>query len=382
MYKTYKTEISLTESQVNTVNTYTYVCKWLYNKYIEHNYILYNEYKEGNRSKKGSFISANAFDKYINNEVKTKEEFSWINDCAAVARKAAIRNAEAAYKRFFMGITNTPINKTKEREDTKLHFTKNNNGDWTIERHRIQIPTIGKVLLKEKAYLPVGAKVTSGTVSKENGRYYVSVLVEEPTIENKLDKTEGIGIDLGVKYLAICSNGYKAQNINKTPTVKKLKDKLAIEYEILARKQENTNAMKNQTEKIKKLSNKLENIRKEHMNQTINDIIKFNPEYITIEDLNISSIIKNADDLAEAVIEQELYIFRDKLTYKCKCNNIELRVVAKDYASSRICNKCKTIKTDLNLSDRVYKCSCGYNADRDYNASLNLKDATTYTLAY
>ncbi len=167
-------------------------------------------------------MSANDFDKYINNEIKVLKEYSWINKCGSKARKKAIQNAETAYKRFFKGQSRFPRFKKKNKSDVKLYFPKNNKSDWKVDRHRIMIPTLKNVRLKEYGYIPVGAKVTSGTVSKKANRYYVSVIIDvEITPQENLN--QGIGIDLGLKDFAICSNIDKPyKNINKTQRVKKL----------------------------------------------------------------------------------------------------------------------------------------------------------------
>ena len=117
-------------------------------------------------------MSANDFDKYINNEIKVLDEYSWINNCGSKARKKAIQNAEIAYKRFFKGQAKFPKFKKKNKCDVKLYFPKNNKGDWKVDRHKIMIPTLKNVRLKEYGYIPIGSKIISGTVSKKANRYY------------------------------------------------------------------------------------------------------------------------------------------------------------------------------------------------------------------
>lgn len=212
LLRAYKTEIHPTEEQKIKINQSIGICRWLYNQYLSRNQELYKKYKDGLISKKQARLSANDFDKYINNEIKVLEEYSWINLCGSKARKKAIVNAEIAYKRFFNGKSKFPRFKKKNKSYVKIYFPKNAKNDWYRDRHLIQIPTIGRVRLKEKGYIPINSIVTSGTVSMKAGRYYVSVLVEE---ELKLDNkafTEGIGIDLGLKDLAICSNKAKFKN--------------------------------------------------------------------------------------------------------------------------------------------------------------------------
>jgi len=251
------------------------------------------------------------------------------------------------------------------------------------------------VRLKEKGYLPTNPNthiIKSGTISCKAGRYYISVLVDEqekPQVE--LDNF-GLGIDLGIKEFAVTSNGIRKQNINKTKNIKQLEKKLKREQRCLSRKYENLKkrskkkgeATRQNIQKqkliVQKLHQKIENIRTDYINKCVNEIVKTKPSYITVEDLNISGMMKNRH-LSKAVATQKFYEFRAKLEVKCKELGIELRIVDRFYPSSKLCHECGCIKSDLKLSDREYICECGYHADRDYNASLNLRDAKTYKVA-
>ena len=214
MLKSYKVEIKPTTKQIQKIEQSIGVCRWLYNEYLSTNNQLYTKYKDGFIDKKQVFMSANDFDKYINNEVKVLDEYSWINNCGSKARKKAIQNAETAYKRFFKGQAKFPKFKKKNKCDVKLYFPKNNKGDWKVDRHRIMVPTLNKVRLKEYGYIPVGSKIISGTVSKKANRYYVSVIIDVENIPQK-NTNQGIGIDLGVKDFAICSDKIIYKNINE-----------------------------------------------------------------------------------------------------------------------------------------------------------------------
>ena len=393
LLKAYKTEIKPTQQQIDKINQNIGVCRWVYNEYIAKNKELYNQYKNGLIDKKHAFISANDFDKYINHEVKTLEEYSWINNCGSKARKKAIQNAEMAYKRFFKGQSKFPKFKKKNKSDIKLYFPKNNKGDWKIERNKIMIPTLKNVRLKEYGYIPIGAKVISGTVSKKANRYYVSVIINIEVNKQK-NKNTGIGIDLGIKDLAICSNGMTFKNINKTNKVKKINKKLLREQRRLSRKYESLKLrnkkekgeatrqnIQKQIVKVQKLHQRLNNIRTDYINKTISSIVKQEPSFITIEDLNVKGMMKNKH-LSKAVAEQKFYEFRNKLKTKCDVLGIELRIVDRYYPSSKLCHECGAIKKDLKLSDRTYVCKeCGCIIDRDYNASLNLRDCKTYKIA-
>ena len=216
----------------------------------------------------------------------------------------------------------------------------------------------------------------------------MSVLVEIPDVKIANNSNGGIGIDLGLKDLAIVSNGKTYKNINKSTRIKKLEKKLRREQRCLSRKYENlkkgestqrANICK-QKLKVQKLHHRIENIRTDHINKVISEIVKTKPSHITIEDLNISGMMKNRH-LSKAVASQKFYEFRTKLKIKCAEYGIELRVVDRWYPSSRICHCCSCIKKDLKLSDRIYRCTCGYIEDRDLNAARNLRDAETYEVA-
>ena len=389
MKRAYKTEIKPTQKQIQKINQSIGICRWLYNSYIGKNKELYELYKQDLIPKEKAFISANDFDKYINNEVKVLEKYKWINNCGAKARKKAIQNAETAYRRFFNGQSKFPRFKKKNKSDVKVYFPKNNKGDYKVERHRIMIPTLKNVRLKEYGYIPIGSKVISGTVSKKADRYYVSVIIDVDMPIVSKNTNEGIGIDLGLKDFAICSNGEKYKNINKTQKIRKIEKKLKREQKKLSRKYENLKKkggtatksnVKKQIVKVQKLHHKLDNIRTDYVNKTISNIINQKPKFITIEDLNVKGMMKNRH-LSKAVANQKFYEFRNKLTSKCNALGIELRVVDRFYPSSKLCYSCGSIKKDLKLKDRIYKCDCGYIEDRDYNASLNLRDAKIYKIA-
>jgi len=386
--RAYKTEIKPTQKQIEKINQSIGICRWLYNSYLAKNKELYEQYKQGIIPKEKAFMSANDFDKYINNEVKVLDDFKWINDCGSKARKKAIQNAETAYKRFFKGQSKFPRFKKKSKSDVKLYFPKNNKGDWKIERHRLMIPTLKNVRLKEYGYIPVEAKIINGTVSKKADRYYVSVVIDVDTsiVQNT---NQGIGIDLGLKDFAICSDGNTYKNINKTQRIRKLEKKLKREQKRLSRKYEflkkkggtaTKSNIKKKIVKVQKLHHRLDNIRTDYINKTISRIVNQKPKFITIEDLNVKGMMKNKH-LSKAVAQQKFYEFRNKLTNKCHALGIELRIVDRFYPSSKLCHSCGSIKKDLKLKDRVYKCDCGYIEDRDYNASLNLIDCLTYKIA-
>lgn len=394
LQRAYKVELKPTTQQLQKINQSLGICRWLYNSYLAKNQSLYDQFKNGEIDKKKAFMSANDFDKYVNNEVKVLEEYKWINDCGSKARKKAICNGEISYKKFFKGETQFPKFKKKDKSKVSLYFPKNNKTDFKIERHRVNIPTLKWVKLKEFGYIPGNAKVINGTVSKQANRYYLSIVCEVEEVKNHRAKTEPIGVDLGLKDFAIISNETVKKNINKTSRVKKLEKKLkrdqvrlSRKYECLKKQNKNRKGeatrqnIHKQVVKVQRLHQRLANIRTDYINKCISEIVEQKPSSITIEDLNVKGMMKNRH-LSKAVAQQKFYEFRTKLTNKCKQQGIELRVVDTWYPSSKLCSCCGNIKEDLKLSDRVYVCNkCGLVIDRDLQASINLREAKTYKIA-
>lgn len=390
MLKSFKTEIKPTQEQITKINRTIGTCRYLYNFYLAHNKELYDKGEK--------FMSAKSFSVWLNNEyIPDNQDKSWIKEVSSKAVKQSLENANRAFSRFFKGQSGFPRFKKKSNQDVKMYFVKTDaKAVIRCERHRIKIPTLGWVRLKEKGYIPTtkqGYVIKSGTVSCKAGRYYVSVLIDVPYTEKTRLNDFGLGIDLGVKEFAVISDGVIKKNINKTAKLKKLEKKLKRNQRCLSRKYEDlkkrNNKMKGeatrqniqkQVLKVQKLHHRIDNIRTDYINKTIAEIVKTKPSYITIEDLNVKGMMKNRH-LSKAVASQKFYEFRTKLEKQCKESGIELRIVDRFYPSSKLCHCCGFIKKDLKLSDRIYKCDCGYTCDRDFNASLNLRDAKTYKTA-
>ena len=384
LLKSFKTEINPTEEQKVKIRKTIGTCRFIYNFYLAHNKELYDKGEK--------FMSSNKFRIWLNNEyLPNHPEYSWIKEAYSKAITQAVNNGQTAFTRFFNHESNFPNFKKKGRSDVKMYFVKNNPKDCCCERHRIKIPSLGWVRIKEKGYIPTtkdGYVIKSGHVSIKADRYYVSVLVEIPDNKIANNSNEGIGIDLGLKDLATISNGKTYKNINKSAKLKKLEKQLIRGQRSLSRKYENSKKgestqranIQKQKIKVQKLYQKIDNIRTDYINKTIAEIVKTKPSFITIEDLNVKGMMKNRH-LSKAVASQKFYEFRIKLQAKCNENGIELRVVDRWYPSSKTCHCCKNIKKDLRLSDRIFKCDCGYIEDRDFNAALNLRDAMTYEVA-
>ena len=383
LLKSFKTEINPTPEQKTKINKTIGTCRYIYNFYLSHNKELYDTSSE--------FMSGKSFSVWLNNEyIPNNPDKLWIKEVSTKSVKRSIENGCAAFSRFFKHRSAFPKFKKKGKSDVKMYFVRNNPTDCTCERHRLKIPTLGWVRIKEKGYIPTtedGYTIRSGTISIKAGRYYVSALVEVPDKVTSSNYSAGIGIDLGLKDFAIISNGKTYKNINKSTRLKKLEKQLRREQRCLSRRYENSkkgeSTQKNiqkQVLKVQKLHHRIDNIRTDYINKTIAEIVKTKPSYIATEDLNVSGMMKNRH-LSKAVASQKFYEFRTKLKAKCAENGIELRIVDRWYPSSKLCHCCGNMKKDLKLSDRTYHCECGYVEDRDFNASLNLRDAKTYEVA-
>ena len=384
LLKSFKTEINPSEEQKVKIRKTIGTCRFIYNFYLAHNKKLHEKGEK--------FMSSNRFRVWLNNEyLPSHPEYSWIKNAYSKAVTQAVNNGQTAFTRFFDHKSAFPNFKKKGKSDVKMYFVKNNPKDCRCERHRINIPSLGWVRIKEKGYIPTtkdGYVIKSGHVSIKAGRYYVSVLIEIPDNKIANNSNEGIGIDLGLKDFAVVSDGTSYKNINKSAKLKKLEKQLIREQRSLSRKYENVKKggstqranIQKQRLKVQKLHHRIDNVRTDYINKTIAEIVKTKPSYITIEDLNVSGMMKNKH-LSKAVASQKFYEFRTKIQAKCNENGIELRVVDRWFPSSKTCHCCGAIKKDLKLSDRTFTCDCGYIEDRDFNAAFNLRDATTYEVA-
>ena len=384
MLKSFKTEINPTEEQKARIRRTIGTCRYVYNFYLGHNKALHDNGEK--------FMTGKSFSLWLNNEyIPNNPDKIWIREVYSKSVKKSIEDGCTAFTRFFKHQSDFPKFKKKGKSDVKMYFVRNNPKDCQCERHRLNIPTLGWVRIKEKGYIPTtkdGYMIRSGTVSVKAGRFYVSVLVEIPDINIDNNSNEGIGIDLGLKDFATISNGKTYRNINKSAGLKKLEKQLIREQRSLSRKYENLKKgestqranIQKQKLKVQKLQHKMDNIRTDYINKTIAEIVKTKPSYITIEDLNVKGMMKNRC-LSKAVASQKFYEFRTRLKAKCDENGIELRVADRFYPSSKTCHHCGFVRKNLKLSDRIYRCECGYVADRDLNAALNLKDAKTYRIA-
>lgn len=316
-------------------------------------------------------------------KLKKTEEFSWLKKYSNDIPKQAIKDACDAYKNFFKGLSKKP--KFKSKRKTRLSFYGDTIKTKFRERH-VHLSKIGYIRLSEYNRVPEGSKIVNPRITYDGLNWWISVGIEVLEIEIRDEQTESIGIDLGVKDFAVFSNGTVYSNINKsrtikraTKTLKRLQRRASHQYEKMKKKEGNIRYEKSANllkleKKILKTYKRISNIRDNYIHQITTALVKTKPEYIVIEDLNVSGMMKNRH-LSKAVMNQKFYEFRRILTYKCSLYGIPLFIADHFYPSSKICSRCGHIKKDLKLNERVYRCpECGLEIDRDLNAAINLRE--------
>lgn len=340
-----------------------------------YNYTLAKQ--EENYKNGGKFISDGIIRKELT-QLK-KSELIWLNEVSNNVTKQAVKDACNAYKRFFKGLAKKP--KFKIRKKSKPSFY-NDTSKLKVKEKKVLIEKVGWIKTNEQ--IPIDVKYNNPRVTYDNKYWYISVGVEVDKKQEELTDIS-LGIDLGLKDLAVCSDGKVFKNINKTKEVKNLEKRLKQKQRQISRKYEINKIKKGgscqfiKTKNIEKLENttklmhrKLTNIRDNYIHQVTTSIVKTKPYRIVIEDLNVSGMIKNKH-LSDSVRKQCFNKFRQYITYKAELYGIGLVIADRFYPSSKTCSKCGFIKKDLKLKDRVYRCPhCGVVIDRDYNASLNL----------
>lgn len=383
MYRSYKVEIKPTEQQKIKIEKTLGTCRYVRNMYVRMNEERYNQNRR--------YITAGYFFRWLNHDFLLKNpEYQWIKDVSTKAVEHCVLNAETEIRKCYDNLRCFPRQKKKMKSYTKMYFTRSSSKTFIqFDEEKIKIPTLKWVSFKEKDYIPSDTKIISGYISKVADRYYVSVLARREKCKLDIAQSEGIGIDLGIKEFAVLSNGMIFENINKCDTMKHLERSIAKEYRGLARKyriarhrakHNETITYKNinkQQLRIQKLYMRQSNIRMDYLNKCIQKIVQLNPEYIAIEDLDVSELMKRRGG-NNLIAVQRFFDFRKKLQDKCEEYGIELRIVNQWYPSSKMCHSCGIINHNLKVCDRVFKCECGYEADRDYNASLNIRDAEDY----
>lgn len=361
------------------------VARWAYNYYLSEREKAYKNWIDN--GKIGKFIfSELKLRRYINNELKPTT-YKWLGDVSAQVMTQAVKDADKAYSKFFKGLSNKPKFKSKHRSKPSFYVrhdsVKRLNYGFKGEKLGVVRTTENLPKLKK------GQKYSEPRITYDGQYWYLSIGYEKEINKQKLTN-KSIGIDLGIKELAVCSNGKTYKNINKTKKVKRLEKKLKREQRKLSRKRnlkkiepknpkskykvdlKECKNLQKQNEIVQKLYNKLTNIRNNHIHQATAEIVKTKPSRVVMEDLNVKGIMKNKH-LAKSIMVQKLYEFRIQMEYKCKLNGIEFVLADRFYPSSKTCSCCGHIKKDLKLKNRIYKCDkCGLEIDRDFNASVNL----------
>ena len=379
MIKSIKVRLNPNNKQLTKLFQYAGCDRFAYNWAISREQ---DNYKQGNK-----FLSDSELRKEFT-QLKKQSEYQWLNEVSNNVTKQAIKDACNTYKRFFKGQCKYPEFKSK-KHSTPSFYQDNIKIQFTDTHVKVESFSMSKkqnkqklnwIKLCEKGRIPTDCKYMNPRFTYDGLYWYVSVGIEVND-NTTLPSNEGIGIDLGIKDLAICSDGNTYKNINKTQTVKKLeKKKRRLQRSISRKYEENkkgasycktSNIIKSEKELLK-LNHRLTNIRQNYLHQTSAKIVKREPSFICIEDLNVSGMMKNKH-LSKAVQQQGFYEFRRQIEYKTMWNNIPVVIADRFFPSSKLCSCCGSIKKDLKLSDRIYKCECGNIIDRDYQAALNLK---------
>jgi putative transposase len=343
-------------------------------------------YEKEQYSNGGKFFSDYELRKEMT-KLKKTDEFNWLNNYSNNITKQAIKDACIAYQRFFNKQCDFPKFKSKKRSkpsfyvDTdKIQFSDTHvKLEKLTQSKKANKQKFNWIKLAEKGRIKTKCKYINPRVTFDGVNFWISVGIEiEENIE--IPNNVGIGIDIGLKNLAVCSDDKTYKNINKTLEIRKLKKKqrrmqrrISKKY-LINKKGESycktSNIIKSEKELLK-LNHRLADIRHNYLHQVTTEIVKRKPSFIVLEDLNVKGMMKNKH-LSKSIQEQCFYEFYRQLEYKSNWNNIKFIEAPRFYPSSKLCSVCGSIKTDLKLSDRVYICSCGNEIDRDYQASINL----------
>lgn len=333
--------------------------------------------QEENHKNGGKFIKDGDLRKELT-VLKQTEELKWLNDYSNNITKQAVKDACDAYYKFFKGLSKKPKYKSRKKSPPKFYQDtdkiKFNDGKVRLEK-------IGWVNLSEKNRMPENVKYTNPRVKFDGVHWYVSVGIEEEQEPVELTN-DSIGIDVGVKELAVCSNNEEPyHNINKTKRVRKLRKKLRrLQRKVLKKYEKNkegrsyikTGNIIKLEKHIRKLHKRLDNIRNDNRQKVTTEIAKTKPSRVVMENLNVMGMMKNKH-LSKAIAQQGLYKFKLMMQYKCKRQGTEFIEASKWYPSSKTCSECGHVKTKLSLSEREFRCEyCGAVLDRDKNAAVNL----------
>ena len=364
--RAYKTEISVNNKQQTLLLQHLGAARWAYNWALAK--------KKEQFDKKEKIPNAIELHRELN---KLKQsEVPWMYNSSKTSPQNALRDCDKAFQDFFTrckkkvkGKKGFPKFKSKKNEKQSFRL----DGAISVESDCIKLPRIGKLKLAEKDYIPTDCKILSATISKRAGRWFVSVQVETPDREHSDAKNKVVGIDLGIKTLATCSDGTTYEN---PKALKKNLKRLKRKQKQLSRKKKGSKNYGKVKQKLAKLHYHISNIRKDCLHKITSKIIDEN-QVIVLEDLKVSNMMKN-HCLAQAISDVGLFEFRRQIEYKAKWNNRKVIFADTFFASSKTCSCCGWKNSDLKLTDRVFECKmCDMKIDRDLNASLNLKQIYT-----
>ena len=388
--RAYKTEIHPTQAQIELIHK-TFGCtRYIYNQYVYENL--------ENLASGKDFISAFSYSKKVNNDPDTP---SWLKEVPSKAIKQALIYADRAFKDYFSKRRGKPIFKKKGVNESFYLI-----GTIKVERHRISVPKLKWLRLKEFCYIP--ENISSVTISMKNGRYYVSCLCKEEKDERIPLSDYAMGIDFGLKDQFITEER-TIPSINRSLRIRKLEQRLRREQRRLSRKMEvnmvdkvyyKTGSKKGQLKsfcwlkplsecrniqkqklKVARLHERLTRIRTDYNRKALRSLVlERKPSSITIENLAVGNLMKNRH-LSKAISKAQWYQSRLYLENLCKKLGIELRLVDRFYPSSKICSTCGFKYKELKLKERFWTClNCGSEHDRDKNAAINLGRCKQYTV--
>ena len=374
MIKGYRIRIYPNKEQKILIEKHIGCCRFLWNYMLS----LQNEnYEKGNK-----YISRYDMIRSLT-LLKKQEEYLWLNEVSNTSLQNICIDLDKDFKGFFKKLNGYP--KFKSKKKSKNIYPVCCNRFYFKDNIHIQIQILGIVKCKTDFKVPIGKhKFSNVRLSKELNKYFISFGLE---CENQVRKLNdySMGIDLGVKELAAVSYGDDSlifHNINKSSKMRKLNRELKHLQRSVSRKYEEnrqgnkyikTNNIIKLEKKIYKINRKISNIRTNYIHQTTHKLVELLPKRVVMENLNVSGMMKNKH-LSEAIAEQGFYRFISYMKYKCEWNGIEFIQVDRFYPSSKTCSCCRKVKKDLKLSDRIFKCECGAEIDRDINAAINLKN--------
>ena len=411
MKKVCKIRIYPNKTQESIINRTLGACRFIYNKYIEYNITYYKE--------TGKFLSGYDFFILLT-KLKKTEEFSWLNEISSKAIKDSIMTCEKSYKKFFKKKQSRPPKFRSKKQPVQSYYIANEIIRFnTGKKNIIRIPILKNIRITERNYLPDEKQVTSGRIIKEGDKYYISFIYNTDIKESTI-RSQGCGIDLGIEKFATIhyktGDNMVIESFVNSDKFKEINEKIKYYQRLISHKVEiNYGRLKNQyldkhpdgkipeksknimkgesynTSQIQRLKKKISKLYKKKVNIARDTILKLvdilvartKPRYITIEDLSIKNMIETEGfhDLHRLITESRWFLFKERLSQKCKEYNIELRIADKFFASSKTCSSCGKKNKDLQLSDRIFICPhCGYRIDRDLNASINLCNTKKYSL--